>query len=293
MTYTQPVLDWYAAHARDLPWRRPGTSPWSVLVSEIMLQQTPVSRVIPAHRAWLDRWPTPAALASDAARRGGSPVGAARLPPARAAAARDCPDRHRSAWRHHSRCPRRVLALPGIGAYTAAAVAVFAFGRTARGAGHQRPARAEQARLRAAVPWPAAVGGRAAAGRGTAAADAPVAARWSVAVMELGALTCTAARPRCGDCPVAGQCAWLAAGRPLSTERRPGQRYEGTDRQCRGRLLAVLRESAVPVPRDAPRRGVARHGAAGPRAGRPGSRRPRGPAARWPIRATGAANAPG
>jgi A/G-specific adenine glycosylase len=64
--YLEPVLGWYSAHARDLPWRGPGVSAWSVLVSEIMLQQTPVSRVLPAHQAWLARWPAPAALAADA-----------------------------------------------------------------------------------------------------------------------------------------------------------------------------------------------------------------------------------
>src|SRR6201995_6099325 len=65
--YASSVLGWYAAHARDLPWRAPGVSPWAVLVSEIMLQQTPVSRVLPAYQAWLTRWPTPAALAADPA----------------------------------------------------------------------------------------------------------------------------------------------------------------------------------------------------------------------------------
>jgi len=79
-------------------------------------------------------------------------------------------------------------------------------------------------------------------------AEPPVAARWSVAVMELGALVCSAASPDCAACPVAGDCAWLAAGRPA--EPAPGrraQRYDGTDRQCRGRLLAVLRDSPAPA----------------------------------------------
>jgi A/G-specific adenine glycosylase len=221
-----------------------------VLVSEIMLQQTPVSRVIPAHRAWLDRWPTPAALASDAPGealrqwgRLGYPRRALRL--------------HETARivteRHGGIIPAardELVALPGIGAYTAAAVAVFAFGgrhpvldtnvrrvlaRLACGRqfpGHQ-PSVAEYRLAEELLPT-----------------DVREAARWSVAVMELGALTCTAARPRCGDCPVAGQCTWLAAGRPLATERRPGQRYEGTDRQCRGRLLGLLRESPDPVSRE-------------------------------------------
>ena len=89
-------------------------------------------------------------------------------------------------------------------------------------------------------------------------AEPAVAARWSVAVMELGALVCTAASPRCGTCPVARDCAWLAAGRPKEPKQpgepaeaasRQAQRYHGTDRQCRGRLLAVLRDSGVPVGR--------------------------------------------
>jgi len=247
-TYTQPVLDWYAAHARDLPWRQPGTSPWSVLVSEVMLQQTPVSRVIPAHRAWLDRWPAPTALAADAPGeavrqwgRLGYPRRALRLHET----ARIVTERHggRIPAAHHE-----LLALPGIGAYTAAAVAVFAFG--GRHAVLDTNVRRVLARLDGGQqfpgPQPSVAEQRLA--EELLPDDAREAARWSVAVMELGALTCTAARPRCGDCPVAGQCAWLAAGRPLTTQRRPGQRYEGTDRQCRGRLLAVLREAPVPVP---------------------------------------------
>jgi A/G-specific adenine glycosylase len=215
-----------------------------------MLQQTPVSRVIPAHQAWLDRWPTPAALASDAPGeavrqwgRLGYPRRALRLHET----ARIVTDRHGGII---PAAHDELLALPGIGAYTAAAVAVFAFG--GRHAVLDTNVRRVLSRLASGRqfpgPQPSAAEQRLA--EELLPTDTPEAARWSVAVMELGALTCTAARPRCGDCPVAGQCAWLAAGRPLSTERRPGQRYEGTDRQCRGRLLAVLRESPVPVPRE-------------------------------------------
>jgi A/G-specific adenine glycosylase len=247
LTYTQPVLDWYSAHARDLPWRRPGTSPWSVLVSEIMLQQTPVSRVIPAHQAWLERWPTPSALAKDAPGeavrqwdRLGYPRRALRL--------------HETsriiAERHSGIVPSDhdiLRTLPGIGAYTAAAVAVFAFG--GRHPVLDTNVRRVLARVADGQQFPGTAPSRAEyrlAGE-LLPEDPAVAARWSVAVMELGALACTAARPRCGECPVAGQCAWLAAGQPPATQRRPGQRYEGTDRQCRGRLLALLRESPVPL----------------------------------------------
>jgi A/G-specific adenine glycosylase len=246
--YAEPVLRWYATHARDLPWRRPGASAWSVLVSEIMLQQTPVARVLPAHAAWLARWPTPQSLAAaapgDAVRqwgRLGYPRRAVRLH----ATARILTDHHAG---EVPASVQALRALPGVGSYTAAAVASFAFGqrhavldtnvrrvlaRLVRGE-ELPPRSASVAEVRLAesllpaAPWRAA--------------------RWSVAVMELGALVCTAARPDCASCPVTGQCAWQRAGRPAGAARPTSQRYAGTDRECRGRLLAVLRESAEPVP---------------------------------------------
>src|ERR1700759_2642946 len=95
----EPVLAWYSAHARDLPWRAPDASPWSVLVSEIMLQQTPVSRVLPAHRAWLARGPSPPRPARPPRRGGGPPVGPPGLPPPR-------PPPPRSRHDHHPRSRR-------------------------------------------------------------------------------------------------------------------------------------------------------------------------------------------
>jgi A/G-specific adenine glycosylase len=247
LPYLEPVLGWYSANARDLPWRAPTATPWSVLVSEVMLQQTPVSRVLPAHQAWLARWPSPAALAADppaaAVRqwgRLGYPRRALRLHETASIVTRQ----------HHGHVPSsrdELLTLPGIGAYTAAAVAVFAFGR--RHAVLDTNVRRVLARLASGRefpgPQPSAAEYRLA--ESLLPADPTVAARWSVAVMELGALTCTAARPKCGGCPVAPQCAWLAKGRPSAEIRRAGQRYEGTDRQCRGRLLALLRDSPEPV----------------------------------------------
>jgi A/G-specific adenine glycosylase len=245
--YLEPVLGWYAAYARDLPWRAPGVSPWAVLVSEIMLQQTPVSRVLPAYQTWLQRWPVPAALAADppgeAVRqwgRLGYPRRALRLHETATIVTRE----------HGGEIPStrdELLALPGIGAYTAAAVAVFAFG--GRHAVLDTNVRRVLTRLGSGREFPGAQPSTAEYrfAESLLPADAAVAATWSVAVMELGALTCTAASPRCDDCPVAAQCAWLAAGRPPAEVRPAGQRYEGTDRQCRGRLLAVLRDCADPV----------------------------------------------
>jgi A/G-specific adenine glycosylase len=252
--YTDPLLAWFARHARDLPWRAAGTTPWSVLVSEIMLQQTPVARVVQAHQEWLARWPTPAALAADTAGEAirqwgtlGYPRRALRL--------------HETATiltaRHGGAVPADVdalLALPGIGPYTAAAVASFAFGQ--RHAVLDTNVRRVLARLVAGRARPAAA--LSAAERRLAEsllpAEPAVAARWSVALMELGALVCSAAGPSCAACPVARDCAWLAAGYPeqptvTGRSRRRAQRYDGTDRQCRGRLLAVLRGSGAPAAR--------------------------------------------
>jgi A/G-specific adenine glycosylase len=247
----EPLLLWYACNARDLPWRRPEAGPWSVLVSEFMLQQTPVTRVLPAHARWLVRWPTPAALAAETPAeairecgRLGYPRRALRL--------------HATAGiltaRHEGQVPASLAelrALPGVGGYTAAAVAAFAFGQ--RHAVLDTNVRRVLARL---------MGGQVSISSSPSVAEVrlaesllpaepAVAARWSVAVMELGALVCTAAAPRCGDCPLAAGCAWLAAGRPEAPDgtRRPSQRYDGTDRQCRGRILAVLRHSSAPVAR--------------------------------------------
>ncbi|MGH3656222.1 MAG: A/G-specific adenine glycosylase [Micromonosporaceae bacterium] len=243
-----PLPDWYARNARDLPWRRPGTSPWAVLVSEVMLQQTPVVRVLPAWRAWLDRWPTPAELAADSAaeairmwHRLGYPRRALRLHGCAVALLE----------RHGGTVPydlTALLALPGIGAYTARAVAAFAYRR-------RHPV--VDTNVRRVVAR--AIAGEPDGGATTTAGDLAVverllpespeaAARLSVAIMELGAVVCTARSPRCQECPLRGSCAWRRSGRtvPDGPSRRP-QRYAGTDRQVRGLLLAELRNAATPV----------------------------------------------
>jgi A/G-specific adenine glycosylase len=245
--YTAPVLRWYAGNARDLPWRRPGTSAWSVLVSEIMLQQTPVARVLPAHAAWLKRWPVPSALAAatpgDAVRQWGR-LGYPR----------------RALWlhacavilteKHGGQVPASVAelrGLPGVGGYTAAAVASFAFGQ--RHAVLDTNVRRVLARLVRGEDQPPRSASAAETRLAEALLPAPPrrAARWSVAIMELGALVCTAARPDCASCPVVRQCAWHRAGSPAGPARPAKPRYPGSDRECRGRLLAVLRDAAGPV----------------------------------------------
>ena len=243
-----PLLDWYADAARDLPWGAAGAGPWSVLVSEFMLQQTPVTRVLPVHAAWLQRWPAPADLAADAPGeavrawgRLGYPRRALRLHQAATAIA----DQHGGAVPSSYEA---LLALPGVGAYTAAAVAAFAFDQ--RHAVLDTNVRRVLTRVTTGREHPGAsvtVTERRAA-EALLPDDPPVAARWSVAVMELGALVCTARAPRCDACPLVAQCAWNRAGRPTGTVRPRVQAYAGTDRQVRGRLLAVLRENDDPVP---------------------------------------------
>jgi A/G-specific adenine glycosylase len=212
-----------------------------------MLQQTPVSRVEPVWREWMGRWPEPAALAAtspaDVIRAWGKlgyPRRALRLREAAVAIVE----------RHGGAVPAEVTeleSLPGIGTYTARAVACFGHGqrqpvvdtnvrrvvaRLVHGRAEAAPARAgDLADIAALAPQ-----------------DHARAVRFSVAVMELGALVCVAGTPRCGACPVRDRCAWRLAGSPEHTgPPRRVQRFAGTDRQVRGRLLDVLRGADGPV----------------------------------------------
>ncbi|MCS6543176.1 A/G-specific adenine glycosylase [Curtobacterium herbarum] len=246
---SSPVLAWYRREARDLPWRRPGFPAWGTLVSEIMLQQTQVARVVPRLEAWLTRWPTPRDLADSPpseAVRAWDRLGYPRRALALHAAATVIAEQHGNV------VPRDVdelLALPGIGDYTARAVAVFAYGdrhpvvdvnvrrvlaRAVLGQGDPGPAKAKQD-----LPLMAA----------TLPDDRDDAAATNAAVMELGALVCVARSPACDACPIADRCAWRAAGYPEHDgPRAPKQaRFAGSDRQVRGMIMAELRASDVPV----------------------------------------------
>jgi A/G-specific adenine glycosylase len=246
------VSEWYDVHARDRPWRRTDTSPWSVMVSEYMLQQTPVSRVVPVYEAWMRRWPAPPDLAAasvgEAVRawgRLGYPRRALRLH----AAATAIVDMHGGAVPDDLAALR---ALPGVGDYTAAAIASFAFGQ--RHVVLDTNVRRVLARTCTAQAFPTTTirSGERELARSLLPEDPADAARWAVASMELGALVCTAAAPRCDVCPVATSCAWRLAGRPAyDGPPRRGQAWAGTDRQCRGRLMAVLRQAPGPVFRPA------------------------------------------
>lgn len=253
------VVSWYRDHARPLPWRESGTSAYGVLVSEVMSQQTPVTRVEPAWREWMRRWPDPAALARASASevllvwgRLGYPRRALRL----IEAAQQIVERFGGVL---PQTREELESLPGVGAYTAGAVLAFAYGRRAlaldtnvrrvlaRAVGGQAlpaPSLTVAERRRAERLLPPEVTG------GAEASDDVDPATWMVAVMELGALVCTARSPRCQECPWSGKCAWLAAGQPpdIHAARRRTQAWSGTDRQARGLVMAALRAAGPSVP---------------------------------------------
>jgi len=243
------VMNWFEVNARDLPWRAKHTTSWQVLVSEIMLQQTPAERVTPAYLAWIARWPDAAALAKASPAevlrqwdRLGYPNRALRLHQCAKTVTTefsgDLPADYES-----------LIALPGIGDYTASAILAFAHNKRSivldtnirrvltrvwQGQERQRPSVSSIERTLADQLTP------------TDDADA---ALWSAAVMEFGAVICTARNPQCDHCLISSKCQWLAAGRPKSAVPIRSQKFAGTDRQVRGKLMAVLRSAPKSVPK--------------------------------------------
>ena len=249
MSLAPLVNDWFRKNQRDLPWRRDGFGAWGILVSEIMLQQTPVARVIPRLLEWLERWPTASALAA-------SPSGDAVRQWQRLGYPRRALNLHAAAVaitaRHGGVVPRdlaSLLALPGVGEYTARAVAVFAYGE--RHPVVDTNVRRVIARAVAgqADPAPASTRVDLAAMNSLLPEDDAEARLFNAAAMELGAIVCTARAPRCAVCPIATQCRWRAAGYPayLGAKRPAQSKFDGSDRQVRGLILAELRGSDIPV----------------------------------------------
>ncbi len=248
------LLAWFDVHERDLPWRRTNADAWHILISEFMLQQTPVARVLGPWSEWVRRWPTPAYMASatgaDVLRAWGK-LGY----PRRAQRLHLCAKT--IAVQHNNVVPNAVedlLALPGVGEYTARAVACFAYGEPVPVVDtNVRRVIARACHGIAEAPHPRRSDlddALAIAPRTVDGELAPTAPRFSAAVMELGALVCTARNPDCGQCPIRATCAWVIAGCPPATgPAKPVQRYEGTDRQVRGRILDVLRDTSDPVSR--------------------------------------------
>ena len=235
----KPITQWFAKNKRDLPWR--ATTPWGVMVSEFMLQQTPVVRALPKWNEWMERWPTPADLAKatpaqviTAWGRLGYPRRALRLHESAKIIARD--------FNNEVPMSEEVLrSLPGIGDYTAAAISAFAFGtntlvmdvnirrvlvRAIDGKEHPTSSptvRERESRL-SILPHKNAD-------------------LWAGATMELGALVCTSKNPQCNDCPIISQCMWRKNGYPQTELVRKSQEWHGTDRKCRGTIVQALREN--------------------------------------------------
>lgn len=238
---------WWEVNARDLPWRFGRATPWGVLVSEVMSQQTQMSRVVPYWTAWMNRWPDAAALAAAPKSevitmwgRLGYPRRALRLQECARAVATECGD-------ELPRTYDALTALPGVGDYTASAVMSFAYGERVAVVDTNirrvlsRAFLGEESRGGAASPAERALANE------VLPSDAADAVMWNQSVMELGALVCTAKNPLCAHCPVADDCAFLAAGLPGLGERRtrPRQRFQGTDRQVRGIVLDALRKASA------------------------------------------------
>lgn len=237
---TTEVVAWFATDGRDLPWRRT-RDPWAILVSELMLQQTGVVRVLPRYDAFLHRFPTPAACAA-------ATVGEVVSLWQGLGYNRRAVNLHRCATvvveEHRGSLPATVvelLALPGIGPYTARAVLAFA---------HEEPVGVLDVNVTRALSRLLGhpVTQDEADALAGAAADGPFDAwTWNQAVMELGARICRP-RPACGECPVVTRCAWRAAGPDADdpwVRARPQSRFEGSDRQGRGRLVDALRRGDV------------------------------------------------
>lgn len=244
------VAEWFAAHRRDLPWRDPDAGAWAVLVSEFMLQQTPVARVLPVYQAWLERWPEPAALAAEPAGeavrawgRLGYPRRALRLHATAVAITQD----------HGGKVPQDYLTLrtlPGVGDYTAAAITSFAYGGRAVVLDTNVRRVLTRVFTGAALPGASVSAAERTLAQALLPEPAADAAGWAAGSMELGALICTARTPGCERCPVSEHCAWFLAGSPAyDGPARRAQGYEGTDRQVRGTLMAVLRAADEPVGR--------------------------------------------
>ena len=240
------IIDWFKKNKRDLPWRK--TDPWGVLVSEIMLQQTPVQRVLPVYNEWMKRWPTAAQLAKASPAEVITAWGRLGYP-RRALRLHECAKVITNEYKGViPNTESELRKLPGIGEYTAAAMVAFAFegsslvldinirrlfSRLYKGeeSPTSAPTKAERIEYADYVPK-----------------KNPH--LWAAATMELGALICTANNPVCGRCPVADQCQWRSLDYPASTRVKRTQTWHGTDRQCRGTVVQALRDNSVLTKRE-------------------------------------------
>ena len=239
--YEKEISAWFKKNKRDLPWRK--TDTWGILVSEFMLQQTPVNRVLPVYNEWMERWPTAAHLAKatpteviTAWGRLGYPRRALRLHECAKVITKEL----------NGKIPTtevELRKLPGVGEYTAAAMVAFAFSgrslvldinirrlfvRLFDGAESPTTSATKEEKVRYEELIPKK--------------DSHI---WAAATMELGALVCTSQSPKCAICPVADKCLWRSLDYPKSDLVKRRQSWHGTDRQCRGAVVQALRENEV------------------------------------------------
>ena len=239
--FEKEITSWFKKNKRDLPWRK--TDAWGVLVSEFMLQQTPVNRVLPVYEAWMKRWPTAASLA--------------KATPAEVITAWGRLGYPRRALRLHE-CAKEIThnfkgkipesqaelrELPGIGEYTAAAITAFAFEK--RSLVLDINIRRLFARLFDGVETPTQSATKVEKSRYEELIPKKDPHLWAAATMELGAVICTSQSPKCGICPVAHVCTWRSLDYPKSDVVKRRQSWHGTDRQCRGTIVQALRENEV------------------------------------------------
>ncbi len=239
--FEKEIISWFKKNKRDLPWRK--TDVWGVLVSEFMLQQTPVNRVLPVYQEWMKRWPTAAALAAatpaeviTAWGRLGYPRRALRLHECAKVITQDL----------SGKIPEdenELRKLPGIGEYTAAALAAFAFKK--RSLVLDINIRRLFARLFDGIEVPSQSSTKSEKSRYEALIPKKDAHIWAAATMELGAIICTSQSPKCGICPVAHGCTWRSLDYPKSDVVKRTQTWHGTDRQCRGTIVQALRDNEV------------------------------------------------
>ena len=239
--FEKEITFWFKKNKRDLPWRK--SDAWGVLVSEFMLQQTPVNRVLPVYKAWMKRWPTAASLAKatpaeviTAWGRLGYPRRALRL--------HECAKEITNNFK--GKIPEsqaELRELPGIGEYTAAAITAFAFEK--RSLVLDINIRRLFARLFDGVETPTQSATKVEKSRYEELIPKKDPHLWAAATMELGAVICTSQSPKCGICPVAHVCTWRSLDYPKSDIVKRRQSWHGTDRQCRGTIVQALRENEV------------------------------------------------
>ncbi len=235
------IIDWFKKNKRDLPWRK--TDSWGVLVSEIMLQQTPVQRVLPVYNEWMKRWPTAADLAKASPAEVITAWGRLGYP-RRALRLHECAKVITTEYKGVIPDTEAELRkLPGIGEYTAAAMVAFAFNGSSIVLDIN--IRRLFSRLFKGEEAPSAAPTKAERDEYAQYVPKKNPHLWAAATMELGALICTAKNPVCGRCPVADQCQWRSLDYPASTRIKRTQTWHGTDRQCRGTVVQALRDNSV------------------------------------------------